>query len=37
LRADDPKLGITWPRPITMRSHRDAGLPTADELLVRMQ
>ncbi len=31
LLADDPRLGISWPLPITLRSLRDTAWPSLDE------
>jgi dTDP-4-dehydrorhamnose 3,5-epimerase len=33
VRADDETLGIKWPLPITLMSHRDKALPLAAEYL----
>lgn len=32
LNAMDPRLAITWPRPVTVRSERDRSLPSADDV-----
>ena len=38
IRYDDPQLGIAWPLPVTVISHRDATLaPLADGLLAELE